>query len=95
MSRRARAGLLGAVLVLGVLAGCTVEPAASRPAAAGSSSGTIAFLLPESKTSRYESIDRPVFETVVAERCPECRVLYANAGQDAARQQQQAESALT
>ncbi|MCL3859892.1 substrate-binding domain-containing protein [Actinotalea sp. K2] len=83
------------VLVVGVLLGaCTGdgEPTASpqdgtRP--------TIALLLPESKTARYEGIDRPVFEQVVAERCPGCRVLYANAGQDAARQQQQAESALT
>ncbi len=56
---------------------------------------TIALLLPESKTSRYESIDRPVFEQVVAERCPDCTVLYANAGQDASAQQAQAESVLT
>ena len=56
---------------------------------------TIALLLPEAKTSRYEAIDRPVFEAEVAVRCPDCRVLYANAGQDAARQQQQAESVLT
>ena len=55
----------------------------------------IALLLPESKTARYESIDRPVFEEIVTERCPQCTVVYANAGQDAARQQQQAESALT
>jgi len=78
------------VLVLGALAAltaCAVPADVEAP--------TIALLLPESKTSRYEQIDRPVFEQVVAERCAECRVLYANAGQDAARQQQQAESALT
>ena len=75
------------------LAGCTVE--ASPPQVRTPTGSTIAFLLPESKTSRYESIDRPVFEAVVAQRCPACRVVYANAGQDAARQQQQAESALT
>lgn len=80
----------GALLLLGA---CTVEPPAGGPAQAGDAA-TIALLLPESKTSRYESIDRPVFEEVVAERCPECSVLYANAGQDAARQQQQAESVL-
>lgn len=55
----------------------------------------IAFLLPESKTARYESIDRPMFEKVVGQRCPDCTVLYANANQDPARQQLQAESALT
>jgi len=56
---------------------------------------TIAFLLPEAKTSRYENIDRPEFENQVADVCPECRVIYANAGQDAGRQQEQAESALS
>ncbi|MDT0165658.1 substrate-binding domain-containing protein [Actinotalea sp. AC32] len=81
-----------AVAVVVALAGCV---APSEPAGGGGDGRTIALLLPESKTSRYESVDRPVFERVVEEECPECRVLYANAGQDAARQQQQAESALT
>ncbi|WP_223145119.1 substrate-binding domain-containing protein [Actinotalea subterranea] len=90
---RARLRVLALVGAL-ALVGCT----SSAPGdAAGGDDGapTIALLLPESKTSRYEGIDRPVFEQVVAERCPDCLVLYANAGQDAARQQQQAESALT
>lgn len=87
-------GAAAALALVGLLAlvGCT-SPGSPDPS--GSGDTTIALLLPESKTSRYEGIDRPVFEQVVAERCPECRVLYANAGQDAARQQQQAESALT
>ena len=93
--RRARARLLvAAVTVAVLLAACSAGAGTADPADAGAEL-TIALLLPESKTSRYESIDRPVFEQVVAERCPDCRVLYANAGQDAARQQQQAESALT
>jgi len=53
----------------------------------------IALLLPDKKTARYETFDRPVFEERVAER-GEYDVLYANADQDAAKQQQQAESAL-
>lgn len=57
--------------------------------------GTIAFLLPESKTARYESIDRHHFIKVARQRCPDCRVLYTNADQDAAQQQSQAEAALT
>lgn len=85
--------LAATVLVVAPLAGCAVTQDADP--SAQPVGDTIAFLLPESKTSRYEGIDRPVFEDVVAQRCPECRVLYANAGQDAARQQQQAESALT
>ena len=84
--RQPVAARLGLVLLLVVLAGCA-PTSADGP--------VIALLLPESKTSRYESIDRPAFERTVAARCSTCRVLYANAGQDAARQQQQAESALT
>src|SRR5262245_6515942 len=56
-------------------------------------SGKIALLLPESKTARYESKDRPLFEAKVKELCPDCEVVYSNADQDAAKQQQQAESA--
>jgi D-xylose transport system substrate-binding protein len=61
----------------------------------GDGGGTIALLLPESKTARYESQDRPNFERKVQELCPDCEILYSNADQDAAKQQQQAEAALT
>ena len=57
--------------------------------------GKIALLLPESKTARYETQDRPLFEKKVEELCPDCEILYSNADQDAAKQQQQAEAALT
>jgi D-xylose transport system substrate-binding protein len=55
----------------------------------------IALLLPESKTARYEAHDRPAFEAEVKRLCPDCDVLYANAGQDAAKQQTQAEAVIT
>ena len=61
----------------------------------GGGGGTIAFLLPENQTARYETQDRPLFEAKVEELCPDCEVLYSNATQDAAKQQQQAEAALT
>jgi D-xylose transport system substrate-binding protein len=57
--------------------------------------GKIALLLPEVKTARYETHDRPNFEKKVAELCPDCEIIYSNADQDAAKQQQQAEAALT
>jgi len=55
----------------------------------------IAFLLPENKTARYEHQDKPYFEAAVKKLCPSCQVLYNNANQDPARQQQQAEAAIT
>jgi D-xylose transport system substrate-binding protein len=61
---------------------------------AGKKSGTIALLLPESKTTRYEAFDRPLFEKKVKELCADCKVVYSNADQDAAKQQSQAEAAL-
>ncbi|MFL5844945.1 MAG: sugar ABC transporter substrate-binding protein [Solirubrobacteraceae bacterium] len=56
---------------------------------------TIAFLLPENQTARYEALDRPLFEAKLKELCSDCKLLYSNATQDAAKQQQQAEAALT
>jgi D-xylose transport system substrate-binding protein len=61
----------------------------------GGKSGTVALLLPETQTARYESQDRPIFEKKMKELCPDCEILYSNAGQDTARQQQQADAALT
>jgi D-xylose transport system substrate-binding protein len=61
----------------------------------GGGGGKIALLLPESKTARYESQDRPNFENKVKELCSDCDILYSNADQDAAKQQQQAEAAIT
>jgi D-xylose transport system substrate-binding protein len=61
----------------------------------GGGGGSIALLLPESKTTRYEAQDRPRFEAKVKELCPDCDVVYSNAEQDTAKQQQQAEAALT
>src|SRR5688500_7313437 len=61
----------------------------------GSSGKSIALLLPESKTPRYESQDKPQFEGRVKQLCPDCSIFYANANQDADTQQQQAEAALT
>src|SRR3954469_17248781 len=58
-------------------------------------SGKIALLLPETKTTRYEEQDKPNFERRVKELCGDCEVIYANANQDPAKQQQQAEAAIT
>jgi D-xylose transport system substrate-binding protein len=55
----------------------------------------VALLLPESKTARYESQDRPLFTNKLKQLCPSCELIYSNANQDPAKQQQQAEAALT
>src|SRR4051795_10860622 len=69
--------------------------AGASTGASSSKGGKIAFLLPESKTARYETQDRPLFEQKVKALCSGCQVVYSNADQDASKQQQQAEAALT
>ena len=61
----------------------------------GGGGQTIALLLPENHTPRYEAADRPDFEAKVKELCSDCKILYSNATQDAAKQQNQADAALT
>ena len=67
---------------------------AGSAAAGGGAGGSIALLLPELQTTRYESADRPFFEAKFKELCPGVAVVYANANQVAADQQQQAEAAI-
>ncbi|GAA5018775.1 sugar ABC transporter substrate-binding protein [Terrabacter aeriphilus] len=67
----------------------------SSGGAAAGGGKKIALLLPESKTTRYETFDRPLFEAAVKASCADCSVIYSNADQDAGKQQQQAEAALT
>lgn len=56
----------------------------------------VAFLLPETKTARYETQDLPNFKRRLIELgFAEKNLIYNNANQDAATQQQQAEAALT
>jgi len=55
----------------------------------------IALLLPESKTARYDTQDKPLFEKKVKELAPDAEILYSNANQDATQQQSQADAALT
>lgn len=78
------------VAIAGSATACTAG--APDPSSSGGSQ-SIALLLPDAKTARYETFDRPFFEARVAE-LGDYDVLYANADQDAAKQQQQAESAL-
>jgi D-xylose transport system substrate-binding protein len=90
-------GLIGvsllAALVL-VACGSDDDKTTSSSTSSGDKSGTIALLLPENQTARYETSDKPLFESNVKSLCPDYKVLYSNATQDASKQQQQAEAAL-
>jgi D-xylose transport system substrate-binding protein len=94
------------VLVLSITAALIVGLAAALTGCGGAKTTTgggttaakpikIALLLPETKTARYETQDRPLFEAKVKELDPTAEILYSNANQDAAQQQSQADAALT
>lgn len=88
------------ILISGVIAACGSESATTAPTTGTggtTSSGgkVVALFLPDAKTARYETADRPYFEAKMKELCPDCQVIYNNANQDASLQLQQAEAALT
>ena len=78
-----------AALALGVLGGASIASAATVENA------TVAFLMPDQASTRYEEHDRPGFVAQMKKLCPSCRVIYQNADGDASRQQQQFNSAMT
>jgi D-xylose transport system substrate-binding protein len=95
-----RAALAASALALALAAaGCTNSGTSgttgSGASADANASGSIALLLPESQTARYEKADRPYFTTKVQELCSACTVDYKNANQSEPTQLQQAEQALT
>jgi D-xylose transport system substrate-binding protein len=73
--------------------GCKKKEADKASGTSGGG-GSISLLLPESQTARYEAADRPFFEARFKELCPGVDVVYSNANQVAADQQQQAEAAI-
>ena len=84
-----------------VLAGCASGTKTATTGGETTGTGTaakplkIALLLPETKTARYETQDKPLFEAKVKELAPNAEILYSNANQDANEQQAQADAALT
>ncbi len=93
---RKRALLVALAALFAVLAiGACGDDDSDSGGDSGEGGGTIAFLLPETQTARYEALDKPLFEAKVEELCPDCEILYQNADQDPAKQQQQVEAAVT
>jgi D-xylose transport system substrate-binding protein len=96
---RATAAVVLATALAAFTASCGSDDDNNKSAGTtASSSGEgakIALLLPENKTARYENQDKPFFTAKVKELCPDCEVIYENATQDAAKQQQQAEAVIT
>jgi D-xylose transport system substrate-binding protein len=96
--RRGLVAVGSAALLFAVASGCASESQSTGTNGGGVSveeGFKIGLLLPESKTTRYETFDRPLIEAKLKELCPKCEVLYQNADQDEAKQQSQAEAMFT
>ena len=94
LHRKACALVLGALALAALTAaGCGGDD--NGGGGGGGKSAKVALLLPETKTTRYEEQDKPNFEKRVKQLCSSCKVIYSNANQDPAKQQQQAEAAIT
>ncbi|MGO1975185.1 MAG: ABC transporter substrate-binding protein [Propionibacteriaceae bacterium] len=90
-------GLIAAAALTSLtLVGCAdVSEEGGGEAAAGDPSGsTVAFLMPDTGSTRYELHDRPGFEKRLKELCDDCKPLYNNADASADTQQQQFNSAI-
>ena len=55
---------------------------------------TVAFLMPDQASTRYEEHDWPGFESAMADLCADCNLIYQNGNADVALQQQQFNSVI-
>lgn len=66
----------------------------ATPALAQAEGATVAFLMPDQGSTRYEEHDWPGFKAEMEKLCESCTLIYQNATADAALQQQQFNSAI-
>ncbi|MCF7701670.1 ABC transporter substrate-binding protein [Loktanella sp. M215] len=55
---------------------------------------TVAFLMPDQASTRYEEHDWPGFQAAMKTECPDCQLIYQNGNGDVALQQQQFNSVI-
>ncbi len=87
-THRGKAKTIAAGLGLGLIASTAAH-------AAPLANATIAFLMPDQSSTRYEEHDHPGFVAEMTQLCPSCKVLYQNADGDVSRQQQQFNSVMS
>ena len=63
-------------------------------AASAQEASTVAFLMPDQASTRYEQHDFPGFKAEMEKLCAKCTVVYQNANADASLQQQQFNSVI-
>jgi D-xylose transport system substrate-binding protein len=76
-------------------AALAVTLSAASPVFAQAAGSTVAFLMPDQGSTRYEEHVWPGFQAEMQKLCPDCKLIYQNATADAALQQQQFNSVIT
>lgn len=76
-------------------AGALILTLMSGAAAMAAPAGTVAFLMPDQGSTRYEQHDFPGFKAEMKKLAPDCKVLYQNANADVSQQQQQFNSVIS
>ncbi|MCQ9183969.1 substrate-binding domain-containing protein [Streptomyces sp. IBSBF 2953] len=90
--------VIGATAVSMALSIAACGKAGDKGSDSGSSSSgdkSIGLLLPDSVTARYEKFDKPYFDAKVKALCSDCKLEYANAAADPAKQAQQVSNMVT
>ncbi|WP_329414634.1 substrate-binding domain-containing protein [Streptomyces sp. NBC_00704] len=90
--------VIGATAVSMALSIAACGKAGDKDSDSGSSSSgdkSIGLLLPDSVTARYEKFDKPYFDAKVKALCSDCKLEYANAAADPAKQAQQVSNMVT
>ncbi len=80
---------------LSLAAGSALVAALFATSAPAQEAATVAFLMPDQASTRYEEHDWPGFEAAMKELCADCTLIYQNANADVALQQQQFNSVIT
>ncbi|MEU7281500.1 substrate-binding domain-containing protein [Streptomyces sp. NPDC045431] len=84
-----------AVSMAATLAACGKAGDGDAAGGGGGDGKTIGLLLPENKTTRYETFDRPIIEAKIKQLCGDCEVKYNNAAQDTETQKKQFDALVT
>jgi D-xylose transport system substrate-binding protein len=89
MNAKVRRVVIGTAAVSMALSLAACGKAGGGDGGGGGDDKTIGLLLPENKTTRYETFDRPYIEKKIKSLCSDCKVKYSNASQDAETQKKQ------
>ena len=83
-----------ALLATLILGSCAIFAPSHLTWADDIAGSTVAFLMPDQGSTRYEEHDHPGFVAEMKKLCDSCKVIYLNADADAAKQQQQFNSVI-